>query len=87
MGILFTILRIWFGCLGVCVCVRNNLVRGLQFGFGFGCLGWDKHLNEFEKYMGILFTILRIWFGCLGVSDLEFRAWFSSLTPCSLAVA
>jgi hypothetical protein len=48
--------------LSVCVCVRNNLVRGLQFGFGVGCLGWDKHLNEFEKYMGILFTILRIWF-------------------------
>jgi len=42
-------IRIWFCCLGV----RNILVRGLQFGFGLGCLGWEKHLSEFEKYMGI----------------------------------
>jgi hypothetical protein len=34
-----------------------------------GCLGWDKHLNECEKYMGILFTILRIWFE----SEIEFE--------------
>jgi len=34
MGILFTILR-----MVVLVCVRNILVRGLEFGFGLGCLG------------------------------------------------
>jgi len=32
---------------------RNILVRGLEFVFGLGCLGWEKHLDEFEQHMGI----------------------------------
>ena len=33
----------WFWC----VCVRNILVRGLEFS-----VGWEKHLNECEKVYG-----------------------------------
>ena len=57
--------------LSECVCVRNILVRGLQFGLAV-CLG------VCEKYFGVRITIwfdvritiwfdvrITIWFGCL----------------------
>jgi len=46
------------------VCRRGDQVHEMDYNwFWLGCLGWDTHLDECEKYMGILFTIFRIWFG------------------------